>query len=235
MRQVTHGPPPRAGDKVHRSKPLQNRVAPDGSLHRSDARGLFTGNRGIVHDPESKTLLGRRWTTASWIICACEWKGRKRQVWGRNGPTGQAGWTELFFLDEITALAAGHRPCFECRRQEALAFSDAFARGNGLARARAADMDRILHGERLVSRRMSAEVIAAAKLAGLPDATMVRAGGQYFALSGGNALAWDFHGYGTPVAIAAIARRQVTLVTPPTTICALAAGYRPRWHPTARP
>ena len=96
--------------------PLQNRVDPFGAIHAVDARGLFTGNRGIIHDPATKTLLKRRWTTKAWIICTCEYKGRRREVMGRNGPNGGACWTELFFLDEVTALAAGHRPCFTCRR-----------------------------------------------------------------------------------------------------------------------
>ena len=84
---------------------------------------LFTGNRGIIHDPATKTLLRKRWTTKAWIICSCEYKGVRREPMGRNGPNGKAGWTELFFLDEVTALAAGHRPCFTCRRERAKEFA----------------------------------------------------------------------------------------------------------------
>ena len=109
--------------------PLQNRVDPFGDIHAVDARGLFTGNRGIIHDPETKTLLRKRWTTKAWIICSCEYKGVRREPMGRNGPNGKAGWTELFFLDEVTALAAGHRPCFLCRREQAKEFAACFAKG----------------------------------------------------------------------------------------------------------
>ena len=99
--------------------PLQNRVDPFGDIHAVDARGMFTGNRGIIHDPATKTLLRKRWATKAWIICSCEYKGVRREPMGRNSPNGNAGWTELFFLDEVTALAAGHRPCFTCRRERA--------------------------------------------------------------------------------------------------------------------
>ena len=112
--------------------PLQNRVDPFGQIFAVAARGLFTGNRGVIHDPETRTLLRRRWTTKAWLICACDFRGRRRAVMGRNAPSGAAGWTELFFLDEVTALAAGHRPCFYCRRERATAFATCFAEGNGL-------------------------------------------------------------------------------------------------------
>ena len=108
--------------------PLQNRVDPFGEIHAVDARGMFTGNRGVIHDPDTKTLLKRRWTTKAWIICSCELQGPQADVMGRNARSGGAGWTELFFLDEVTALAAGHRPCFACRREAAKAFASASAR-----------------------------------------------------------------------------------------------------------
>ena len=131
--------------------PLQNRVDPFGQIHAVAARGLFTGNRGVIHDPATRTLLKRRWTTKAWIICACDFRGRKRDVMGRNAPSGNAGWTELFFLDEVTALAAGHRPCFYCRREQAEAFADCFGKAQGIARPKVAEMDAVLHRERLAS------------------------------------------------------------------------------------
>src|SRR5215469_6053017 len=93
--------------------PLQNRVTPFGAVVAIPQRGLFTGNRGIIHDPATKMLLSRRWATKAWLICVLDYKGRRRTAMG--GRT----WTELFFLDEAVALAAGHRPCFCCRRQRA--------------------------------------------------------------------------------------------------------------------
>src|SRR5437773_10530987 len=92
--------------------PLQNRVLPTGDIVADPHRGLFTGNRGIIHDPATKTLLNKRWSNPAWLVCVCEFEGRRREVMGGRS------WTELFFLDEATAFAAGHRPCFFCRRDD---------------------------------------------------------------------------------------------------------------------
>ena len=108
--------------------PLQNRVTPSGDIIADPQRGLFTGNRGIIHDPATKTLLRRRWSTPAWLTCLCEFRGWRRKVMGGRS------WTELFFLDEATALAAGHRPCFYCRRADANAFRAAWEQGNGVTR-----------------------------------------------------------------------------------------------------
>ena len=97
--------------------PLQNRVTPFGDIVAIPQRGMFTGNRGIIHDPTTRTLLNRRWTSKAWLVCVCEFKGRRRAVMGSRS------WTELFFLDEAIALAAGHRPCFFCRRDAAASLS----------------------------------------------------------------------------------------------------------------
>jgi hypothetical protein len=105
-------------------RPLPNRIDPFGHLFATAARGLFLGNRGGRFHRDDRTLGVRRWVSRSWICCCLEFKGRHRNVWG-------AGYTELFFLDEPTALAAGHRPCFECRRKDAQAFAVAFAAGTG--------------------------------------------------------------------------------------------------------
>ena len=124
--------------------PLQNRVLPDGEIVAIRARGTMMGTRGgRIHDPETRTLLSRRWTSKAWICCVTDFKGRHRPVMGRS-------YTELFFLDEVTALAAGHRPCFECRRKDAIRFAEFFAEPQGwTGRAQAAEMDNILHGQRL--------------------------------------------------------------------------------------
>jgi hypothetical protein len=133
--------------------PLQNRVDPFGDIHAVAARGLFTGNRGIIHDPATKTLLARRWSTKAWIICTCDYKGIRREPMGRNRPNGGTGWTELFFLDEVTALAAGHRPCFLCRREKAKAYAAAFGEAFGVGRPTVQMMDARLHAERLASAK----------------------------------------------------------------------------------
>lgn len=208
--------------------PLQNRVDPLGQIHAVAARGLFTGNRGVIHDPEAKALLKRRWTTKAWIVCALDHpSGRGRDPMGRNAPSGAAGWTELFFLDEATALAAGHRPCFYCRREAADAFRRCFAAGNGLGHVPAPGIDAILHRQRHAAGAALPALDGEAVRA-LPDGAMVEAGGRVFALHAGRALAWGFDGYGPPQPLPSAAR----LVTPPATVAALKAGFRPVWHPT---
>ena len=210
--------------------PLQNRVDPFSEIHAVAARGLFTGNRGVIHDPATKALLSRRWSTKAWIICELVHpKGTSREVMGRNAPSGGAGWTELFFLDEPTALAAGHRPCFYCRRAAANAFSAAFAEGQGRERIAAPEMDRILHGERLASGG-SPTLLAPSEVRALPDGAMVAYGPNAFAVRGGKLLPWTFAGYGAARASCRGLPLQAALVTPPATVAALRAGYRPVWH-----
>ncbi|MBX3584728.1 MAG: hypothetical protein KF810_22870 [Rhizobiaceae bacterium] len=212
--------------------PLQNRVDPFGEIHAVAARGLFTGNRGVIHDPATRTLTGRRWTTQAWIICACDYKGRRREVMGRNAPAGGAGWTELFFLDDVTALAAGHRPCFTCRREAAKEYAAAFGRAFGIAKPRAPDIDARLHGERRVSGRPPIALDRKA-LAALPDGAMVSQGQRAFAKHGEALKAWSFSGWSDAGDHRDLALEHVRLVTPPTTIEVLQQGYSPVWHESA--
>jgi hypothetical protein len=202
--------------------PLQNRVTPFGDIVAIAERGGFMGNRGIIHDPATRTLLARRWATKAWIICLCDYKGVRRRVMsGRS-------WTELFFLDEATALAAGHRPCFYCRRHDAEAFRAAWASGNGGAAPRAAAIDAMLHGERLAGRDKRLHPLPGPALA-LPDGAMIAADGESYLVAGGAVRRWLAAGYGDSVPEPAEAR----LLTPPSTLRALAAGYRPVLHASA--
>lgn len=205
---------------------LQNRVTPFGEIVAVPERGTFTGNRGFIHDVATRTLLRRRWTTKAWITCVCEFRGRRREV------MAQRGWTELFFLDEATALAAGHRPCFHCRRADAVAFRDAWGAGNGVARPRAPAIDTRLHAERLDGRGKRLHPLPAPADAlpdALPDGTVVAAGNVAYLVRQGRPWRWTPGGYRPaepwPVFEA--------LVTPPSTVAALAAGYRPVLHPSA--
>lgn len=205
--------------------PLQNRVTPFGELVAVPGRGLFTGNRGIIHDPSTRTLLRRRWTTKAWITCTLDWKGVRRR------PMATRSWTELFFLDEATALAAGHRPCFYCRRASALAFRAAWAEGQGIAPPAAPAMDAVLHGERLDDRRRKRIHPLKGAIEDLPDGAMLSAGTAAYAIVGGRPLLWTAGGYR-----AAGPRPPIDgLLTPPSTVRALAAGYRPALHPSGRP
>lgn len=210
--------------------PLQNRVDPFGEIHAVAARGLFTGNRGVIHDPATKTLLERRWTTKAWIICECDFRGRRRELMGRNAPSGRAGWTELFFLDEVTALAAGHRPCFYCRRERAVEFARCFAAGQGRASISAPEMDAVLHRERWASGRghRSLELTGVDRL---PAGTTVTSGRNAFAISTSSWLKWSFGGW-TDAEGPDLHTSPV--LTPPGTIGALRHGYVPQWHASAR-
>lgn len=204
--------------------PYQNRVDPFGQIHEVSARGLFTGNRGTIHDGDTRTLLKKRWTSKMWIICDCGFKGRKRDVMGRNRASGGPGWTNLFFLDEVTALAAGHRPCFECRRAAARDFARCFAIGQGVPEISAPQMDAILHPRR---RAVGANPVALspAELRELPDGSMFSVDDTAYAVRDGRPLHWSFEGY-TP---AEFPTRDAELITPPATVAALQAGYEPVW------
>lgn len=195
--------------------PLQNRVSPFGEIVATAHRGRFTGNRGIIHDPATKTLLNRRWSSKAWIACVCEFRGRRRKVMSRRS------WTELFFLDEATSFAAGHRPCFYCRRDDATAFRDAWAEGNGIKKPYATEMDAMLHNERLDGRvkRLHPLPVPISKL---PEGAMVALGNESYLIAKGEAWRWSFAGY-TP---ASEGLADARLLTPPSIVNALRAGYR---------
>lgn len=217
--------------------PLQNRVDPFGAIHAVPERGLFMGNRGTIHDPETRTLLKKRWALQAWIICVCEYGDVRRQPMGRNRQSddqlgGKAGWTELFFLDEVTALAAGHRPCFFCRRERARDFVQRFGDAFGLAEPRAPQLDKRLHKERLASGGRAPRLKPEA-LADLPDGTMISSGNRAYALFDGAALPWSFGGYGDPVGFGDFTHGPIGMLTPATTVSVLKRGYRPVWHASA--
>ena len=198
--------------------PRQNRVTPRGELIAVDARGTFMGNRGCLHDAAGR--IRRAWQLKRWIICELEFKGRHR-------PVMQPGrYTELFFLDEATALAAGHRPCAECRRPAFRAFLAAWAAGRpGGDTPRTPALDEVLHRERTAPPWQ-------APLDTLPDGAFVALPGdpRPFLVLGGALLAWTPGGYTDHVARPPAA---VEVLTPRSTVEALRAGYRPVLHPTA--
>jgi hypothetical protein len=199
--------------------PLQNRVSPFGEFIATPARGLVMGNRGgRLHDAQRK-LGPRRWTSKQWICCKLEFNNRHRTVWGD-------GYSELFFLDEVTALAAGHRPCFECRRKNAEAFAALFS-GNK-QRASAAAMDKVLHAERLIGRTKRTHRRA---LDTLPDGAMIAVDGEAFAVREHRLLHWTPAGYAG--AQARPRGSDVEALTPPSIVTVLTAGYLPLWHDSA--
>jgi hypothetical protein len=199
--------------------PLSNRVDPFGNLFADPARGTLMGNRGGKFHLDNQTLARRRWVSRQWICCVLEFNNRQRDVWGRY-------YTELFFLDEVTAFAAGHRPCFECRRQDAEAFAALFS--GKKKRASAPTMDKVLHAERLDGK---AKRVHRHKLDTLPDGAIIVRGGEALAVRGNTLLPWTPSGYGTPV----MRPRgdDVDVLTPPSIVAVLAAGYMPLWHTSA--
>jgi hypothetical protein len=203
--------------------PLQNRVTPAGEIVADPGRGLMMGNRGCLHGL-GRELGAARWRSKSWICCVLDWKGVQRD------PMPPGRWTALFFLDEATALAAGHRPCAYCRRGDFLSFAEAWrAAGRVARRPRAPEMDAILHHERVdrARRQITRPVPAGA----LPDGVMIRVGGVMGLLIGGQLRPWSFQGYAA--AAGPGGPGPVELLTPPSIVAAITAGYRPLVHPTA--
>ena len=147
--------------------PLRNRVTPFGEIVAIPERGTLMGNRGILHDEDGQAR--RRWSGRAWISCLLEFQGRRDPV------IAPGHYTRLFFLDEPTAFAAGHRPCAYCRRSDYVAFRDTWARANahlGLgARPLAPEIDRVLHAERLGTNK--GKRLHVAEFASLPDGVMV--------------------------------------------------------------
>ena len=207
------------------SGPLQNRVTPTGEIVAVAARGTLMGNRGCLHRPD-RTLGTARWRSKLWICCVLDWRGRTRD------PMPPGRWTALFFLDEATALAAGHRPCGYCRRLAYLAYAEAWRAARGLAKPlRAGEMDARLHAERVHSRsrrQRTHEAVAGS----LPDGVMIRHEGVPGLLASGRVLPWSSDGYLAPVPLGRDAKVEV--LTPPSSVAAIAEGYRPTLHPTAR-
>jgi hypothetical protein len=199
--------------------PLPNRVDPFGDLFATPARGTLFGNRGGKFHRDDKMLGSRRWVSRQWICCVLKFKGRQRNVWGRY-------YTELFFLDEVTALAAGHRPCFECRRQDAERFAVLFS--GKKQRASADAMDRVLHAERLDGKVKRTH---RRSLDSLPDCAMVALDGEVFAVRDKHLLPWTPSGYSASKPRPR--NREVDVLTPPSILSVLGRGYAPLWHPSA--
>jgi hypothetical protein len=204
--------------------PLQNRVTPAGEIIADPARGTFMGNRGILHDDRRR--LGRsRWKHKAWIICRIAFRGRHRQVMTPRR------YTELFFLDEAVAIAAGHRPCYECRRAAYEAWRVAWSRATGnSAQPSAPEMDARLHRER-VDRKTRTARLWSTPFDDLPAGAFVLLGGQAHLVCDELLLPWSPVGYDT-----AIARPTGTarVLTPLTACRVLAAGYLPEIHASAQ-
>ena len=205
--------------------PRQNRVTPFGELIATPARGTLMGNRGCLHDADGH--IRRPYVGQRWIICVLQFKGRRRPVMtpGR--------YTELFFLDEATALAAGHRPCAECQGDRYLEFRGHWAASRRLAAAGGAPtadaLDEVLHAERIEAEPRRRTYVE--RWSRLPDGVMVADDDDHaYLVRAGRLLPWTASGYGP-------ARRtspaSLRVLTPRSVVTAIRHGYPVRLHPSA--
>lgn len=198
---------------------FQNRVLPTGEIVAAAWRGALMGNRGCLHDAEGR-LGAARWRHPHWVCCVTEFRGRKRLP--MPPPGSPTVYTALFFRDEATAFAAGHRPCGECRRADWLRFR-ALWEGCGLPGGSAGAVDRALHSARVTRDR--AQVTHWRDAAGLPEGAFVRVDGVPGVVAEGCWHGWvDAGGYGGP---RPLPRGAVEVLTPAPVVAVFAAGYRP--------
>jgi len=228
--------------------PLQNRVTPLGDIVAVAGRGRWLGNRGgCLHDEHRQLHPRRRWVNQHWLICRLEFKQRRRTLMTPRR------YTELFFLDEPTAFAAGHRPCAECRRDAFNRFADQWAETFPPAsvprsghRVKVAEIDARLHAERLAVavrrarqpaslEQVIAETCISRRLGDLPAGAMVLQRGEPWACRGSaghgkvTLLRWTPDGYDTAETLGE--PEQLQVVTPPAIVSLLRAGYGPiDWH-----
>jgi hypothetical protein len=190
-----------------------NRVTPTGAIEAFALRGAWTGNRGILHRGQE---IVKFHASDLWITCALEFRGRQGEQW-------QPGhYTYLFFHDEAVSFAAGHRPCAECRRASYDAYREAWAECLGVDVPSATQMNRRLHSERLVPRTRRRRVHEL-PWAGLPDGAFALVDEFPVLVAGDHLVEWTREGYGDRRARPA--QGTATVITPPSTIAALLAGY----------
>ena len=197
---------------------LRNRVTPRGEIVAVNERGTLMGNRGVLHGDDGEHR--RDWQVRRWIACRLEFKGRRRAL------RQPRRWTELFFLDEATAIAAGHRPCAECRRADYRRWQKAWPGGAVGAEA----MDRVLHADRLTPS--GEKRTFAAPLGELPAGVMVLVDEAPWLVLEGGLRAWSFGGY-TGATRPVDADERLTVLTPAVSVATIAAGYRPALHASA--
>ena len=204
--------------------PLQNRVTPFGEIVAVAGRGLLFGNRGILHDDQRRIV--RSWQVQRWITCVTEFRGRHRELMRPHS------YTELFFLDEAAAFAAGHRPCAECRHADYQRFKSAWAMAHGAAMS-AEQMDAVIHADRLEGRgRAQRKRTYRAAIATLPDGVYLALDGRAWLLWRGELLAWSAGAY-TERQPAPSASSLVEVLTPAALVAVFRAGYTPSVHPSA--
>jgi hypothetical protein len=199
---------------------LQNRVDPQGRIFATSARGLWMGNRGVIHNDQKQIV--RDFRNKAWIVCKLEFKSRKRAVMSPDR------WTELFFLDEATAFSAGHRPCFECRREAALRFKSCWVQGNPsyhfTTLTTIKQIDDIIHGERI--RTGHNKVTHRRNISTVPDGVFVLIGDNPFLFYRAKLYRWTPFGY--EAGERAPTDMEMEILTPCSIVNAFDAGYVPQ-------
>jgi hypothetical protein len=198
---------------------LQNRVDPLGRFISTSARGSWMGNRGVIH--KDKQIV-RAFKHKAWITCALEFKGKHRTVMMPDR------WTELFFLDEATAFAAGHRPCFECRKDDAKRFKSCWIKGNPTHNFTMAtsinQIDEIIHHERIDDNKE--KVLHERMLVDIPEGTFILLNDEPYIFTQDKFHRWTPFGYENEIGIPEITTFAV--LTPHSIVNALRAGYVPQ-------
>lgn len=209
--------------------PLQNRVNPFSTLISTPERGAWTGNRGVIHN-ERKEII-KNHAVKYWITCVLEYKGSRRSVMSPNR------WTELFFLDEATAFAAGHRPCGFCRHADFKRFKDLWLKANGeqyglTSKTKMDIIDAIIHQERL--DKNGVQKTFKSTLTALPDGTFITLDeiGKAYLWYQQNLYEWSFSGYTKVFQIDK--NQEVTVLTPLSYVAVFKAGYVPEVHFSAK-
>jgi hypothetical protein len=198
---------------------LQNRVDPFGNLIKTSARGTLMGNRGLLHNDKKEIV--RPFKLKAWITCKLEFKERKRKVMTPNL------YTELFFLDEATAFAAGHRPCFECRREDYNRFKTFWLAGNpeyGFnEKTSIKEIDEIIHQERMAND--FSKVTYKEKLQGLPDGAFIIFNDKAYLLKDSLMYLWTPFGYEKGIGLPS--EKLLAVLTPKSVVNIFRAGYKP--------
>lgn len=205
--------------------PLQNRIDPWGNLSAINARGEFLGNRGILHDKEKNIV--RPWKHKKWVTCELSFKGIRRELFGN-------GYSELFFLDEVTALTAGHKPCAHCRRSRYKEFKYFWCLATSLPESSSVSSEKIdsqLHLERVSSTRT--KVLFRKNFGEVPDGTIIALGEEAYLVWGGSLHKWSHHGYVSTLPLPP-KNESVQVITPKTIVQMYQVGFKPLVHTSMR-
>jgi hypothetical protein len=199
---------------------LQNRVDPFGNIIETKARGTIMGNRGVIHNDQKQ--ITRAFKHQAWITCVLEFKGRKRPLMTPDR------WTELFFLDEATAFAAGHRPCFECRREDAKRFKSCWLKGNPgykfTMKTSIKEIDEVMHRERIDSKGQ--KVTHQCLSSDIPEGTFIVKDGDPYLFRNNGLHRWTPFGYERSSTIPK--SLKMTVLTPKSIVNAFRAGFVPQ-------